>query len=91
MDLRGRLSNPGSREIVELAARTIDGVEVGGNEVASPGPAPRRWRLVDRLGARIMHDLLHDSCSGATNQELADHYGIGLSSVKRLLKRVRET
>jgi DNA-binding Lrp family transcriptional regulator len=45
--------------------------------------------LVDRLGEQIIRELLRDSRTGTTHRALAEHYGISLSSVKRVLRRHR--
>ena len=91
MELRGRLSNPGAVEAVELAsqavaARAADGGGHKGASAASPPPSARRWRLIDRLGEKIILDLLADSRAGATKQVLVERYSISMSSVKRLLR-----
>ena len=45
----------------------------------------RRWRVVDRLGEKVITELLADHEAGMTNRKLVERYGISLSSVKRLL------
>jgi DNA invertase Pin-like site-specific DNA recombinase len=60
---------------------------INGDSRPVPSPAPRRWRLVDRLGEQIIRELLADRRSGATKRELVERYGISMSSVKRILRR----
>jgi hypothetical protein len=91
VDLRGRLSNPAVEAVVaevgQLAAGTkADTSNQPPPSTSAPAP-PRRWRLVDRLGEQIILDLLHDSRRGTAQRKLAEHYGISLSSVKRLTRR----
>ncbi len=86
MDLRGRLSNPEVREVVAQAAQAVNAIKVGAGHAVSLPPALRRWRLVDRIGADAIHKLAADADSGTTKRELAERYGISLSSVKRILK-----
>ena len=50
----------------------------------------RRWPIVERLGEQATRDLMRDSRSRATQRVLAERYGISLSSVKRLLRRVNQ-
>jgi hypothetical protein len=49
-------------------------------------PVPRRWSLMDRLGAQTIQALLADCGSGSTKPALALKYDISLSSVKRIIK-----
>jgi len=46
---------------------------------------PKRWRVVDRLGEQIILELLRDSRAGIPQRELAERYGISVSSVKRFV------
>jgi hypothetical protein len=87
VDLRGRLSNPDMREVVASAAQAVSCIQADDGQGSSSPSAPRRWKLVDRLGEQILRDLLKDSGTGATKHALAQRYGISLSSVKRLLRR----
>jgi hypothetical protein len=91
VDLRGRLSNPDIRGIVWHAAQVIAGFKIDPGSTASHSGAPKRWRLVDRLGEQIIRDLLRDSRAGTTQQRLAERYAISVSSVKRLLRRPDRT
>jgi hypothetical protein len=70
-----------------LAEHAVHECTVDGASGSCPAP-PRKtrpWRLVDRLGEKIILDLLADSQAGATKQILAQRYGMSLSSVKRIL------
>jgi len=86
VELRGRLSNSQVLEAVALAAQAVDGVKIEAGQVPSPPRAPRRWRLVDRLGEHIILQLLQDRRGGLTKQALADRYDVSLSSIKRILR-----
>ena len=87
MELRGRLSNPDLRRELALAARAVAPVEIDHQSTTSPTSARQRWRIVDRLGEQVIHELVRDSRAGTTQPKLADRYGISLSSVKRLVRR----
>lgn len=87
MDLRGRLSNPQALENVGLAAQALAAIKPDAGQTSSPPPAPRRWRIVGRLGEQTIRDLLRDNRSGMTMRALAQRYGISVSSGKRLRKR----
>jgi hypothetical protein len=87
VELRGRLSNPQALEAVALAAHAVGEVVADEAMPSSPPSAPRRWRLVDRLGEEIIRQLINDGRAGMTKHALAESYGISLSSVKRMLRR----
>ena len=78
-------SNPDVRDIVAHAANAVTNVKLDHYSAASLS-ARRRWRLVDRLGEQITRELLTDSRSGTPQRELAERYGISVSSVKRILR-----
>ena len=61
-------------------------VELDHYSAASPPSARRRWRLADRLGEQTIRELLTDSRAGTPQRELAERYGISVSSVKRILR-----
>jgi len=84
VELRGCYSNPKALEMVELAERAIDGIEIDAGRVPSPPPT-RRWRLADRLGEQVIREMLQDRWSGMTKRAFAVRHGISLSSVKRIL------
>jgi hypothetical protein len=73
------------QEVLARVAQTVAGIKVDAERPAAPPPAPRRWRIVDRLGQQTIHEVARDSRAGITQKELAMRYGISLSSVKRLL------
>ena len=66
-------------------AQVMAEVEAGDRPAYTPRTAQRQWRLIDRLGEQLIAELVRDRRQGATKQQLADRYGISLSSVKRLL------
>jgi hypothetical protein len=82
-------SSPDVREEVTHAAQAVAHVKIAPCQEVALLPAPRRWRLIDRLGEQIILDLMHESLTGAPRQVLAERYGISLSSVKRLLHKYR--
>jgi hypothetical protein len=87
VDLRGRLSNPLFAGKVREAADAFAGVNSHEPGVTGAIPCRRRWRISDRLGERVINELLADQRSGMTKPAIALRYGISLSSVKRLLRQ----
>jgi DNA invertase Pin-like site-specific DNA recombinase len=49
----------------------------------------RQWRVRDRLSEAEVRQLVKAFQAGTTKHELAERYGISLSSVKRVLRRQR--
>lgn len=93
VELKDQLSRREIQTMMDETARVINGsgaalVLVGNaNETAvQPGRPHRRWRLVDRLGEQVIHQLLADSRSGMSKPALVTRYGISRNSVKRLLR-----
>jgi hypothetical protein len=85
VELVGRYSNPDVRDIVAHAAQAVTHLKLDHYSAAPPlPPTRRRWRLVDRLGEEIIRELLTNSCAGTPQGELAERYGISVSSVKRI-------
>jgi hypothetical protein len=80
-------SNPDVPDIVARAAQAVTHVRLDHNSAASPLSARRRWRLVDRLGEQVIRELLTESRAGTPQRELAERYGISVSSVKRILRQ----
>jgi hypothetical protein len=73
---------------VAHADLAVTGPLVADGSAASPARA-RQWRIVDRLGEQTFRALLRDNHAGPPQQELAERYGISLSSVKRLRRSRR--
>jgi hypothetical protein len=73
------------RSLLDRVDALAGGIKHEARHQVTASPAPRRWRLADRLGEQIIHDVLRDSREGATQRWLAERYGISVSSVKRLL------
>jgi DNA-directed RNA polymerase specialized sigma24 family protein len=48
------------------------------------------WRLFDRLGEDMLVKIVIAKLEGCTNQEVADKCNMGLRSVERKLKRIRQ-
>jgi hypothetical protein len=65
---------------VAHAAQAVTHVKLDHYSAASPLSARRRWRLVDRLGEQIIRELLTDSRAGTPQRELAERYGISVST-----------
>ena len=86
MELVRLYSNPDVWDIVARAAKAVTHAKLDHYSAASPLSAHRRWRLVDRLGEQIICELLTDSRAGTPQRELAERYGISVSSVKRILR-----
>jgi hypothetical protein len=89
VDLRGRLSNPNIRDVIEYSAQAVAHVEIDDGSTASPRRTRRPWQLVDRLGEQLIHELLRNSRAGTNQRRLAEKSGISESSVKRLLRTSR--
>jgi acetyl-CoA acetyltransferase len=92
VDLRGRLSNHQVLEALTLAeqavaTRAVDMGVVESASTSSASLATRPWRVIDRLGEKLILDLLADRRAGATKQALVERYGISRSSVKRLVRK----
>jgi DNA invertase Pin-like site-specific DNA recombinase len=66
-------------------AEVVNGLGTDHGSTASPLRA-RHWRIVDRLGEEVVRKLLRDSRTGTPQRELAERYGISVSSVKRILR-----
>ncbi len=79
-------SNPDIRDVVAHAAQAVAHIKINHGSTASPLSVRRRWRLVERLGEQIIRELLSDSHAGTPKRELAERYGISVSSVKRILR-----
>jgi hypothetical protein len=52
-----------------------------------PTRSVRVWRVEDRLTADGVHVLIADYLAGTPKRELSERYGIGLTTVKDLLRR----
>ena len=53
---------------------------------SADGPAPATWRVSERLSPADVKTLVKSYLAGTTIRVLAERYGIGTSSVKRLLR-----
>jgi DNA-directed RNA polymerase specialized sigma24 family protein len=69
-------------------ARALDADPLGEPvSVRSTGRVGRVWALNDRLSEADMQAIVQKFRAGTPKQELAEQYGISLSSIKRLLRR----
>jgi hypothetical protein len=88
VELRGRLSNTDVKDSVRNARAvtdaTADVTSVERTATCSARSAREPVRL--RLGDAVVAELVAKFAAGTTRQELADRYGVSLSSVKRLLR-----
>lgn len=66
--------------------RITDARELEEGRSVRSGQAPRVWRVSDRLDEADLHTLISFYRSGTTARELAEHFNISKSSVKRLLR-----
>jgi hypothetical protein len=85
----GRRLNPAlRRHLREWRLRDPDEVRVRVAEVTAlaPDPVPD-WRICDRLTAEDEQALAASFRAGTAKHQLAERYGISLSSVKRLLRK----
>lgn len=89
VELRGRLSTLEIQRIVRDAHILIDH---GSSTVTPRDSAATRGKRRElkpvrfRLGDAAVAELVAAFVAGTTRQELVDHYGVSLSSVKRLLR-----
>jgi hypothetical protein len=89
VDLKGCLSNFEARRAVSDVQSLLDGepITVPHSEMAATRAkrrAPEPIRL--RLGDAAVADLVAEFVAGTTRQNLADQYGVSVSSVKRLIR-----
>jgi hypothetical protein len=86
--LRGLNLNPGL--VVYLRGWVVQGELGDGPPSRSPTndvvTAGRQWRVRDRLSEAQVRQLVEAFQAGTPKHELAERYGISLSSVKRLLR-----
>ncbi len=54
---------------------------------SADGPTPATWRVSERLSPADIKILVKSYLAGTTIRVLAKRYGIGTSSVKRLLRK----
>ena len=54
---------------------------------SADGPTPATWRVSDRLSPPDVKAMIKSYLAGDTIRVLAERYGIGTSSVKRLLRK----
>jgi hypothetical protein len=55
--------------------------------VSSTGRKPRVWGMEERLSPETITALIADYRAGSIGKEIAEKYGISLSSVRRLLRK----
>jgi hypothetical protein len=93
VELRGRLSNTGTRTKIDQLHEMISGFDAEVNKASSPPPPGLRrrwWAMRDRLDEETCRQLIEDRQAGMTQKALAYKYAISLSSVQRLLRRLAE-
>lgn len=66
--------------------RIRDGGEAGVRGSVRSDRAPRPWRVGDRLSEADVGGMVSSYQAGMTARELAEHFKISKSSVKRLLR-----
>jgi hypothetical protein len=66
--------------------RVGDGQKPGAGRSVRSVQAPRVWRISDRLDEADLRSLVSGYSAGRTARELAEHFKISKSSVKRLLR-----
>lgn len=55
--------------------------------VASTGRKPRVWSMEERLSPETITAMIADYRAGSIGKEIAEKYGISLSSVRRLMRK----
>jgi hypothetical protein len=73
-----------ARAVEQLCGGGVD--ERGGVCSVRSEYAARVWRVRDRLSEANIGSLISHYQTGATARELAEHFNIGITSVKRLLR-----
>jgi hypothetical protein len=77
------------KPLVSLLERINDERLTGyeeGQLASADGPAPRAWRVSDRLSPTDIKTLVTSYLADSTIHVLAEQYGISTTSVKRLLR-----
>jgi DNA-directed RNA polymerase specialized sigma24 family protein len=87
--LRGRLSNFDVQDFVRDTEPAVSELRSGPSVAATHGSRSSFESVRLRLGDEAVAELVAAFVAGTTREELADHYGVSLSSVKRLLRGVR--
>lgn len=92
MELLHRYSNRDDllKPLVSVLGRISNEPQAAEEEaqlVSADGPTPRAWQVSDRLSPKDVKTLVTSYLSGNTIRALAEQYGIGASSVKRLLRK----
>lgn len=72
-----------ARAVERLCSTSVD--EPGGVRSVRSEQAPRVWRVRDRLSEEDIRSLIFCYQEGVIARELAEHFNIGMTSVKRLL------
>jgi hypothetical protein len=88
VDLRGRLSNPEVRRVIEHTydVLTHRATSTTTREEVAPN-GPRRWSMRDRLNDDDVLDLVRSFLAGTQQKVLAERYGISLRSVGRIVRK----
>ena len=94
MRLVGALSNPDweARRLLERATSIIKKIETtdsheGTSYIEQTAAAKwNAWQVVDRLSVEDIKALVEAYIAGTTARELAVQYGIGMTTVKRVLR-----
>ena len=55
--------------------------------VTSTGRKPRVWSMDERLSPETIAAMIADYRAGSIGKEIAEKYGISLSSVRRLMRK----
>jgi DNA-directed RNA polymerase specialized sigma24 family protein len=74
-----------ARAVERLCGAGVD--EPGGVRSVRSEQAPRVWRVRDRLSEADIRSLISRYQEGVTARELAEYFNIGMTSVKRLLRK----
>ncbi|HET9412037.1 MAG TPA: hypothetical protein VFO38_04260 [Candidatus Saccharimonadales bacterium] len=82
---RPELLNPLVKVMAMIAAEPSDPPEPDRLSVQGREVAP--WKITDRFPSNDLDALVAAYQSGATSAALAEQYGMGVTSVKRLLRK----
>lgn len=91
MELLHRYSNRDDllKPLASVLNRVSDepsATEDEGQLVSADGPAPRPWLVSECLSPMDVKTLVASYLAGSSSRALAEQYGIGQTSVKRLLR-----
>ena len=86
---RPELVKPLRAVLKRLSAEDGTDASSAGSEPASTSSPSSPWRLRERLTEAQIEQLIAEYHAGATIKAVAAHYGLGTTTIKRLLRQRR--